>query len=345
MSRKFTYRHIAVALSAFVVASLAAAQSSPQQPAQERKKRLLVSRVVSDLAAEAQSSWDRDRNWPRTQPDAAAALTQYEVLESDVLASLGKPLHRNAAMDGYLKWQLLSFDPDFTTINEGTARRIIEAMPNVIRQVAPPPPPSEDDLRGGPTMMVGSQTAYVIGQRAVPGTRLFRPVLGVVRAGAFIDAQGYVSVNPHQKKFSAISAVEQLHIEQDTIAVANNPALAYRDRIIDALPREGGFKFLAMLKDVHARLKAGDPSTAAAIAGLMEESRTLSKDLALSRATYRQIQAATQLLQRERTKILKEMTVTDDGDHDLTVIEMFFPRNIWDILNKRVDDQGQFVPR
>jgi len=313
--------------------------------APERVRPLRVSRVVHDLVAEAQASLDEKQDWPREQSDAADDLKSYRVIPQEVLAALGRTLDRKPAMDGYVKWQLLSFKPDFQKLKEGYTRRIINAMPKIIRQIPPPPPPGSERAGGGggPGLRVGKQTTIIQGLQPVPGTRLFRPVMGVINTGTFLDDQGYVAIDPNHKKFSAISAVEQFHTEQDAISLANEPTLLYRDRLIEALPRRGGYRLLAMLKDVRDRIKAGDPSAGEAVDRVMEESKTLTQDLGISRATYRQLLASTKLLMREKTKILDDMTVTDDGGNDLKVIEIYFPRSRQRMLEMRVKAYEKFL--
>ena len=112
--------------------------SADKPPADDQpESKVTVREVVKELAAEARASLKDQGIWPRQEADYAAK--KHLSLDSDVvIKSLGRRLDRNPAVDGYIKWQLLSFKPDLTRASRRQHGAIVKALP----KLAPRPGPT-----------------------------------------------------------------------------------------------------------------------------------------------------------------------------------------------------------
>ncbi len=88
----------------------------------------LARQAVAKLADEARTALKDDQPFPRSESDYAKGDT--ETLTGDeVLKLLMKKLDRNPTVDAYIKWQLLSYEPDLAAVKPADAMRLIAAMP------------------------------------------------------------------------------------------------------------------------------------------------------------------------------------------------------------------------
>ena len=222
-----------------------------------------VIRVISDLTREAQASWKKDMTWPRAKSDYAQEKNV--TLPSDeVLRILTRPLNRDPALEAYIKWQFMSFAPDFTKATAQDYRRLLAVMPDVIAQPKPAPPkPPEREASVG-----GVQRAFVSDLVPVPGAVGARPKLSVVGSD-LTQALGYEKPDPYDPRFIGQTAAytdNKLQKVRQITDAANGPVFAYRYALARELPEENGARYLMMMQDLIDRVKAGDPSTAAAAA-------------------------------------------------------------------------------
>lgn len=87
----------------------------------------LARQAARELAKEAHAALKEGKPFPRTEPDYAktgAALSR-----TDVRRLLTKQLDPTPAVDAYIKWQLLSYEPDFSEMSPGQALRLIPGIP------------------------------------------------------------------------------------------------------------------------------------------------------------------------------------------------------------------------
>lgn len=106
-----------------------------EQPAGEPAKDKTVSlrEVTQALSSELEQALKENKPLPRDKSDYAQAA-DVELSERDLMNGLTRPADRNPIVDSYIKWQLLSFKPDFEKMSPLELVRVIDALPP--RQVA-----------------------------------------------------------------------------------------------------------------------------------------------------------------------------------------------------------------
>ena len=105
--------------------------------------KVTVQEVVTELAAEARAVLKDQGVWARKEADYAT--DKQLSLDSDVvIKSLGRRLDRNPAVDGYIKWQLLSFKADLPGTNRRQQAAIVKARPKLV--VRPDPTPKHQKV-------------------------------------------------------------------------------------------------------------------------------------------------------------------------------------------------------
>jgi hypothetical protein len=87
--------------------------------------------VVRLLGDEAEAATEDQWNWPRENPSIADE-TDFQVDQRQLQRLLHRRLDRNGAIDGYIKWQLLSFKPDFTAMNDREYEQTLRNWPQVL---------------------------------------------------------------------------------------------------------------------------------------------------------------------------------------------------------------------
>jgi len=257
------------------------AEAKADQPKPEEKK---IGWVIIQLRLEARKSLKQKGQWPRMEPNFAQEKN-VTTNQEDLFRVLIKRLDTDSAMDGYIRWQLLSFLPPIKDVDEGADlfRKLIVTMPRVISQPEPkiPRKPSAPV-----SMTIGTQMAVMVDRVPVPGSRGrfagFRPVLGVVTSGT-----GYGSrQTPGGFVFEADAANATAHLQRAraTTDYANAPTLTYRDTLIAQFPQGRGLRFAALMQDAYDRVKAGERSSAMVIEAMVEESKALLDNQNISAA-------------------------------------------------------------
>lgn len=88
--------------------------------------------AIERLRAEGQE-FRRTGNLPRHEPDFAATFG-YLVRDRDVIDAIINAQDRDdAVVDGYIRWQLLSFEVDLGAMDSGAYRRLIHNLPGLVR--------------------------------------------------------------------------------------------------------------------------------------------------------------------------------------------------------------------
>lgn len=88
-----------------------------------------VVRLLGDEAnAASQDQW----NWPRDEPTIADAV-DFEPDARQLQRFFHRRLDRNGAIDGYIKWQLLSFKPDFAAMADRDYQQTLRNWPQVLQ--------------------------------------------------------------------------------------------------------------------------------------------------------------------------------------------------------------------
>ncbi len=99
-------------------------------------KEAKIADVVRDLIEEGREAIKTSKKWPRTEPDFATKHN-LKAEKDEVVAALSRRIDRNPALDGYVKWQLLSFlpkDPQFSSRDFGA---LVRGLPEFLTMAQP----------------------------------------------------------------------------------------------------------------------------------------------------------------------------------------------------------------
>ena len=241
-----------------------------------------ISWVIADMRREAVDALYKKGQWPRETADYGQAKNT-KVDNAEVVRVLQRRLNPDPAIDGYVRWQLLSFAPsfEFAGADMTTYRKLVATMPRVM--ITPEPRIEPKQKAGGLSFTTGTQTAFLSDRIPVPGTRSSRPVLGVIGSGTH-QSPDLFDENPNHP---ARVAARKLAVLQSRIAYGNAPVIQYRDTLMGLLPKTQGVQFTAMLQDVYDRLRSGHHSSQQAIDRLVAASYELHKEASIPESTYR----------------------------------------------------------
>ncbi|MHB1155806.1 MAG: hypothetical protein ACYC26_03095 [Phycisphaerales bacterium] len=103
--------------------------AAPQAGNAEKEKTVSLRQVSQDLAKEAEAAIKEGKPLPRTTCDYAKTKGDVILRERDLMLGLTKPQDLNPAVDSYIKWQLLSFQPNFAKMKPGDLVRVMDAIP------------------------------------------------------------------------------------------------------------------------------------------------------------------------------------------------------------------------
>jgi hypothetical protein len=300
-----------------VAATPAAAQATQAEP----PRQVSIAAVLSGLRQEARS-WARDRTFARDEADYAQ--TQHvEVPDADVIRMLGRKLHREPAVDAYLKWQLMSFEPDLSGLAESDYQRIIAHLPKLERLPGP-----TDDTNARVAEALARRQAQRRAERAQanaavapeggaipPGSD---PTLSVVTEGSKLDVTAAVNTGDPRYVTATIRAdnAQVGDIRQIPVLAAGNAAAAQaRDEVVAAMPAENGVRLIAMFTDLRDRIAAGDASVPGAAKALEREAQDRGAAETLSPALRDQLHDWSAAIVLMRTPVYRvrriEGTLTD----------------------------------
>ena len=205
-------------------------------------RQVKIATVLSDLRREAERGWRADQRFPRQQCNYAQEK-KYAVDHGDLVRVLTRRLSSHPAIDAYMRWQLLSFNPDFTQASEDELHQLLNGLP-----------PLRD----------------ASGRLVLPG--LADPTLSVVNEGTVLDLTGTVGADPRYVTVTgrvSIADIGQIRrvpilltpVVSRRIALASNEAVVrFRNAFIERLSLERGHQAVALLQDVMDRQAAGHPS-------------------------------------------------------------------------------------
>ena len=268
---------------------------APAPPAPEPRA-VSIASVLSALRQEARS-WPRDRTFPRDTADFAQTQG-VELPDEEVIRMLGRTLHREPAVDAYMKWQLMSFGPDLSGLSASDYRQIIEHLPKLERM----PGPADDTNTRVAEALTRRQAERRAAQAVADGAVLpgggaipagSDPTLSVVSEGAKLDVTATVSHGDPRYVTATIRAdnAQVGDIRQVPVLAAGNAvAAAAREEMVAAMPADGGVRLIAMFTDLRDRIAAGDASVPQAAFALERESRAVDVSVSLSPALREQMQ-------------------------------------------------------
>lgn len=238
----------------------------PPRPAQ-------ISRVVSELLEEAVASWSRNEAWPRTQCDYATRLN-LALPSEDVTRLLTRRIHTNPTIDGYVKWQLLSFNPQLVPTDEKTIRALVATFPDLIGQPEPEMPKPGTTTPG--TLSYGRHQSVMRNRLAQLQTGSTAPLVSLGGSGGAIGPQ----FTPPSPGLSPAASQANLLRMRKLVQEVNQPSLDYREMVVQLIPRADGVRIWAMIDDVKDRLVAGDTSYRPATDRLVKECREFAQEQA-----------------------------------------------------------------
>lgn len=105
-----------------------------QKEAQPRN----IQQVIEELKQEAVRALKKGNPWPRRRSNYAQQKN-LSLSDQKVFEALSRRLARRPAVDAYIKWQLLSFAPDFTKLGRREIRSLLQGMPGFVPRPTPKP--------------------------------------------------------------------------------------------------------------------------------------------------------------------------------------------------------------
>lgn len=94
-------------------------------------QRVNAQQLVRQLADEARAALGPDAKFPpRDKPDVAASVDG-TLSSPEVVRILQRKLDRDPLVDAYVKWQLLSFEPNLSGLSAREAMRVVDALPEL----------------------------------------------------------------------------------------------------------------------------------------------------------------------------------------------------------------------
>jgi hypothetical protein len=264
-----------------LAATLLAAEKPADKPGAppDGQKQVQLSVVISMLRQEAINSWHKDHSWPRQSPNFAWDK-KWTLPQDDVLKALSRSLDRNPAIDGYIKWQLLGFQPELGKADTDTINRISANVPKPAKQ--PQPDLTAAANANGPSgsymLPMGN---YVAGleTKVGNGAVAVHPKVRTTIAGSGLGTGG-----PSVDMAVVAAAInDELKQQRKLVGQINAAVYTYRDELIRSFPEEGGLKLAMMIKDVRDRVEAGDPDSPAAMKKLLLDAPRLCAEPTLTR--------------------------------------------------------------
>ena len=302
-------------------------EEAPDEWAQKYPpKPTTVNRVMLDLNQESQDAWRNNKPWPRAKPDYARRMN-VTLSNEDLARVLGQSLHNNPALNGYIKWQLLSFKPTLADLSIQSYRQIIATMPDPLRQPEPYAPASAPAPAGGGFgLTIGTQIALVEPYISYgrPGYRLH-----VLTTGSGLSIGGDAGwLNDNARLVIAVAETTQ----RETVRVRriindlNQPTLDYRSRLMEILPSAGGVRLFACITDILDRCHAGDPTWTKAVERMVKEAQKLGPNPALNEEIKPLIVGGLRQLINYRKTVTRSLSVDNAGQVTLEQELLCVPR-------------------
>lgn len=284
----------------------------------------LVSKVTSDIAREARIGWDQSRTWPHDEADHSSREEDVALLNRQLIVTLMKRQDNHPAVDGYVRWQLLSYAPDLSEATPQQIRSMIANLPELSRLPVPPEP--RNILRGGDTgggayFFSGVQRAFISDLRPVPGARGYNPTLSVVNTG-----NGLSFETPEEIIETSRGAAYDHVASRPVIEKLNIPTVNYRTRLMELIPSQGGLKLEALFTDMKDRIEAGDPSYKEACQAFFDEAHAMRADVSIPEKTRWTLHNQMKALGLKKVLVVKDIKIDDAGNMRVAREAVAFPR-------------------
>ncbi|MHC4995878.1 MAG: hypothetical protein ACYTGQ_12590 [Planctomycetota bacterium] len=250
-------------------------QASRRSVATGVARQTSISTAIIALNREARAAWAKDKKWPRDQMNFATDKN-WAVPSESVATALGRQLNKNPAIDGYIKWQLLSFNPTLADLKPQTFNQLVARTPDPLDQPTPEVREPRGSSPGRVFMAFGTQQSYIsdLDPVVANGAVAYNPRVSTITSGLVLDVEGAASPALNQVR----RVNDQLAAARDMVGEANRAIVAYREELINKLEVDGATRLGLIFKDVRARIRAGEPSYTRAMAQLVTESKRLGRD-------------------------------------------------------------------
>jgi len=213
---------------------------------------------------------------------------------AELIKALAKPQARNRGLDAYVRWQLLSFDPDFSKMTTAQMDGLIRGMarmegyPNTVSLVSDP----------------GSQPGNLV--NAVSGS------VGNQRVG--LDRRSDQQKRRPPTNAEIVEATNAKLAHQHAQAKASNALVVrYREALIGRLPDGGAAKLTAMIEDLRTRVEAGDPSHVDAAKRLLAASEKAKADTTLTADQRKKLSDAVAIAAGKKWPVVEKVKLTGGG--------------------------------
>ncbi len=296
--------------------------------------------VLKDLLAEAMVGWTVNGKWPRDKADYAASRPDIKLDNKELIQVMTMKIHASAMLDGYVRWQLASFEPDLSILTPAQRLEYVRQMPRVLREPEPRVKEMNKAIRvyiervkaaaksGQPTYHVSGASAMSIGPAPggigfqslrVPVHQAyfmdfdgdpigFQPTLSVLNTGTSLTVGGTVSADGRYVTLTVQSLNSTLSQIREFSTAAATASRNLRDDVVADLPREGGLRLAGLMLDLQNRLAVGHRSADEVAKKAVEEAKALRSDPSLTKATRDQLIDLLRDLQRERSQIITGVT-------------------------------------
>ncbi len=267
-----------------------AAKQSPGQNALEK--------TAESIIEEARKSWKEDEKWPREKSNFADDHPA-DIPDRVLLDALARKHHDDPRLDAYVRWQLLSYEPDIDQLSGPQIKRLLDAMP----PYASRPEPNVQAFNqataryrgqsssrrstgsGGTSITMGGtsmgdvsfntgnvrvqrEQAFITGFGGAGGG--LQPQIDTVRSGTFLQVQGSISADGRYVNLNVRTLNQQLvELRRETIQTGM-PGVAFADGLVDLLPAAGGLQLAGQMMDLKRRIEAGCESVEQAKENLLE---------------------------------------------------------------------------
>jgi len=302
---------------------------------EEDDKRVVpLSTVLLALRREGNKTWHREHKFAREQLDFAEERG-WALDRAELIKALAKPQARNRGLDAYVRWQLLSFEPDLSGLAPSDYKVLIHAMPKITQ-------------RPGPAVVgraPGAGSAFG-GGRAFGGGGA-DPTLSVAQEGAVLDAQAVVS---HDRRYVTgnIRATNADIVEIRRVPVAalaeDEAAVRFRDDFIAMLPADNGVRLIARFEDVADRLNRGHPSLADAADVLAAEAEAAEEAASLPGPLREQLYGWARKLVDAKTPIYTERPIEGTLEAELEIDWVMLPEAALNRLLAALNPPGEPDP-
>ena len=318
---------VAVALFASIVIAADEPENLPGRVKPNAKRptgRLpLVSKVTDEISKEARQGWSERQQWPHDEADYSTR-SDTGMTNRQLIGALMKRQDSHPAVDGYVRWQLLSYVPDLSEAKEIELKRMIGTLPSLSRLPIPPEARNVLDKAnggGGGFFFSGKQQAFQSDLRPVPGAGIAAPQLSVLGGGSGLSFE-----DPEKVIEKSRGAAYDLVKSRGIIEKLNVPTYQFRVGLINMLPKDGGIKLEALFEHMKDCIEAGDPHYKKACQDFYNEAFRTQADESVPEKTRYSLVQQMKLLAPRTILVVVDIKIDDRGNMQVQREGVKFPK-------------------